>query len=116
MRVEVTSNIDIPKHMRKVRDDAFWTFAANKWWTLITPYVPMDTGTLSETVTIRARDGNGEIEYTSPYAKYVYYGKRAFRKDNHPLATSQWDKAAKLTQEPELLRSMQDYIDSGRLF
>lgn len=144
MRVEVTSNVNVAKHISTVKSEKFWKFAANEWFKLITPYVPMDTGILSTTVdmkpeknskgkkkrlanktiqsiaegsgNIKGGMGFGEIEYTSPYAHKMYCGNFNFRKDRHQLASSQWDKAAEPTQKPKLLRSMQDYIDSGRLF
>lgn len=109
--VEVETDINIPKHMQKVRADPFWTFAANEWWKLMTPYVPMDSGALSQTVTIHPK----VVEYTVPYAHYIYEGNFKFRKDKHPLATNRWDKAAKPTQAPKLIDAMQGYIDSGRL-
>lgn len=35
------------------------------------PYVPMDTGTLAQTV---RGIGSGEIQYIQPYARYLYFG------------------------------------------
>lgn len=111
MKVTVTSHIDIPKHLKKVRSDTFWTFAANEWWRLITPYTPMQTGALYQTVNIQP----GEIHYIQPYAVYCYNKHFNFRTDKHPKATFQWDKAAIPTEKPKLIRAMQGYVDSGRL-
>lgn len=113
-KVTVTSNINIQKHMQKIQDDAFWTFAANAWWTLYSPFVPMQTGALMESVHVRPK----EIEHWQPYANRVYHGDGMnFRTDpdKHPLASARWDEAAKPTQEANLIKAMQDYIDSGRL-
>lgn len=104
----------------------------------MTPYVPMNTGTLSEQVEIRP----GEVEYTAPYAHYVYEGrvmgptyydpdygfwsppgekkhytgkKLNFSGGKHPLASAHWDKAAEPTQKPKLIAAMQGYIDKGGL-
>ena len=134
-RIRVEEHINIPKNMAKVQDDKFWEFGANEWWRLITPYTPMETGTMSESVSIKPK----EIEYNSPYAHYLYKGelmvdpdtgssyarygtKKVYAgtaleisKAKHPLATKEWDKAAEPTQKSKLIRAMQGYIDSGGL-
>lgn len=38
---------------------------------LMAPFTPLDTGTLQKSVYAK----NGEIVYTVPYAKFLYYGK-----------------------------------------
>lgn len=112
MKVEVSEvNINIEGHLREVRSDPFWTFAAQQWHRLYQPYVPMRTGTLAQQVVITP----GQIEHTVPYAHYIYDGKFRFRKDLHPLASREWDKAAEPTQKPKLIREMQKYVDGGRL-
>ena len=115
MSVTVETHIDIKSNLDKVRDKEFWLFAANEWWKLVTPYVPMDSGALATTVIIRADEGSGEMEYIQPYAEPMYENDYNFRTDKHPLASSQWDKAAEPQQKPKLIDAMQDYVDSGRL-
>ncbi len=109
MKFEITSvDIDIPKNLKKVDNDAFWKFAANEWWKLITPFVPMDTGTLFESVHITP----GQIEYYQPYARRVYEGDHInFHKDHHPLASARWNIVAKPTEYPKLINTLQEYID-----
>lgn len=109
--VSVDSNIDIPKHMKAIRDPAFWTYAASEWHRLYKPYVPRDEGFLMNTVTIRPK----EIEHSVPYAHYQYEGHFNFRKDKNPKASRHWDKAAKPTEEDKLIRSLQGYIDKGKV-
>ena len=99
----------------------------------------MKTGTMSEQVQIRSDEKSGEIEYTAPYAHYLYKGElmvdsvtgssyaRAgtrkvytgkelnFSTSKHPLASKEWDKAAEPNQKPKLRDAMQIYVDSGRL-
>lgn len=138
MKCTVTTHIDVDKNLSKVRNDEFWKFAANEWWKLMTPYVPMETGTLSETVDIRPK----EVEYTAPHAHYAYEGKVMgpnfyapdygfwsppgkkkqytgkklnFSKSKHPLASARWDKAAAPAQKPKLISAMQKFIDGGGL-
>lgn len=93
-------------------DRGFWTYAASEWHRLYSDYVPMDEGTLTNSVIIRPK----EIEHTAPYAQYQYNGTNFnFRRDKHPKASAKWDQAAAATQLPNLASSMQAYIDSGRL-
>lgn len=115
-RMTVKSRIRVSDELKKVRDPTFWRFGANEWWKLISPYTPMDTGALFESVNIRGDEGSGSVEYKQPYAHRMYNGQRMhFRKDKHPLASAEWDKAAEPSQKPRLIQSMQNYIDSGRL-
>lgn len=92
-------------------DRQFWLFAATQWYRLYQPYVPMQTGMLSQNVLIRPK----EIEHIQPYAHRMYEGVNfRFRKDRHPKATAQWDKKAAPTQLPKLASTLQGYIDSWR--
>lgn len=133
------SKLDFRGHADKImNDDAFWTFAASEWHKLYLPYVPVDSGNLgAEQVVIRPK----EIEHTAPYAHYQYEGivygpnypimeggrvvgyyskpnKRptgARLKYRNPKASAKWDQAAAGTQLPNLVASLQTYIDSGRI-
>ena len=112
VKITVTSNIDIPKKLRKINDPTFWTFAANEWHRLITPFTPFRDGFLSREVDITPK----KIHYAMPYARYVYNMNANFRKDIHPLASKEWDKAAIAAGKAgELISSMQNYVDSGKL-
>lgn len=113
MKVKVTSeiHIDIKGKMDKVNGDKLGTFAATEWHRLYTPYVPMDTGALANTVQIRP----WEIEHTVPYAHRMYEGHFNFRKDMHPAASRHWDKAAEPTEKPKLVKAIQAFIDKGGL-
>lgn len=57
------------------------------------------------------------VGYRSPAGKPKHpTGKKlVYKRDQHPLASAMWDQAARPTQLPKLIRSMQHYIDSGRL-
>lgn len=57
------------------------------------------------------------VGYRSPKGKPKHpTGKMLqYKRDQHPRASAQWDKAAQPTQLPKLIRTMQAYIDSGRL-
>lgn len=110
--VKVTSQINIPAVMKKINDDTFWTFAANEWHRMISPFTPFRTGMLDQNVDIQPK----EIHYNMYYAPFVYHKNANFRKDQHPLASREWDAAAVAAgADKELIASMQGYIDSGRL-
>lgn len=116
INVEVESvRVNVPRIVDKVRSEKMWRYAAVQWHKLYTPYVPFDTGTLTRDVAFSSNPGIGIIDHNAPYARYVYNGHFRFRKDQHPLATRQWDKAAAKTQLRALERSIQAYVDSGRL-
>lgn len=138
MEIKIESQIDVAHLMRKVQAPAFWKYSANEWWKLLTPYTPMETGTMSETVKVKGEMSEGSIEYISPNAHYLYRGelmvdpatgssyaragaKKVYTgvpltisKERHPLASKEWDKAAEPLQKPKLIRAMQDYVD-GRI-
>jgi hypothetical protein len=135
MKLTIINKLNIPNILSRFDDDKLWEFGALEWHKLISPYTPMQTGTLFESVTIRPK----EIEYKQPYAHYMYHGilmvdpdtrssyakkgakkvytskQLKYQKDKHPLATKEWDKAAQPTQGPKLVNAMQGYINSGRL-
>ena len=120
-------------------DKAFWKFAASEWHRLYAPYVPFESGTLRDSVTIKPKT----ITHRAPYAHYQYtgevYGPKPpitqngvqvgfFSTPNrpkhktggklkykNPKAAAKWDQAAAPTQKPKLVSSLQAYIDSGRL-
>ena len=86
----------------------------NSYRRIIEPYVPMRTGTLSTNVEVTST----YLRYKSPYAMFMYNGllmlgdesgkafanegerkhivdtKLNYSKEQHPLASSEWDKIA----------------------
>lgn len=107
----VEINIDVPRDLAKIEDPTFQLFAAETWYKLYRDYVPNDTGTLYKTVRIRPN----EIEHVAPYARTVYEHNRHYRRDKAPKATAHWSEAAEPAEKPKLIRTLQNYIDSGRL-
>lgn len=143
MKIEVSEiHIDIQGHLRKVQSDTLGTFAASEWHRLYMPYVPFRTGTLAQQVVIHPwmiehtapyahYQYTGEV-YGPNYPIYEngalvgWFSRRglpkqatgrslSFRKDLHPLASREWDKAAEPTQKHKLISAMQHFVDSGRL-
>ena len=136
MKFDFELNLDRHRDIARVSEsNNFWLEAAKEWWKLLKPYTPMDTGILCETVNLSPKT----IEYTSPYANYIYNGElytdqngrtwvRQYEKkpvnthrplhikrNEHSEATSHWDIAAQQTQLPKLIETLQGHIDSGEL-
>ena len=70
MAILVIARIDKAKLLEQVRGDKLGYFAAQSWQKRISPYVPMDQGDLFSKADVRP----WEIEYTQPYARYLYGG------------------------------------------
>lgn len=86
-------------------------FAANEAYRLMNPFVPMDTGTLADTVGITATETVGTVHYKVPYASRQYYAQgRSFRKHKHPMATAYWDHAMKQLHGDQYIQSIQAYV------
>lgn len=77
-------------------------------------YVPMRTGILAKSGILGTRIGSGEIEYTAPYAKKLYYGVNIrFSKSRHPLACAKWFEASKAVNKRSWLMEVRR-ISGGR--
>lgn len=129
-------NIDVKGHTEAVKGSAFWTFAAKEWHRLYRPYVPYKEGVLYDQVHITGGNGEGTIEHTAPYAHYAYEGvvygpnvpitqggaivgwyspespKRPTGAMLHysGMGSRHWDEAAKPTQLPQLVATLDAYI------
>ena len=134
-------NINIQGHLSKVRGEKFWTFAGSEWHRLYRPFCPFREGALYNQVNITGGGGNAVIEHTVPYAHYLYegvvYGPNVpimqggemvgyFSPEapKHPtgkmlhysgMGSRHWDEAARPTQLPRLIQSVQGFVDSGAL-
>ena len=97
---------------RYVNDDTL-LFANYEFWRLYFPYVPMDTGTLAESVEITPK----YVRHIVPYAAKIYYGDHMnFHLDRHPLACARWDVVAMQTQREKLVRAVENFMKRrGRL-
>lgn len=143
IKVEVdVSNISVKKLMGPVQSDKFWKYAAQEWHRLYKDYVPMKTGVLYNSVTIEPKTITHYVPYAHYIYEGRVYGpnypitengvvvgyfsqrnrrkKRMrrmlkFSRELHPKASRQWDKAAAPVQKPALIRTLQAYVDSGRL-
>ena len=97
---------------------------------LMNPFVPMDNGMLRRN---KAYPKNNEIKYTSPYAKYQYYGKLMLAKNGsawaklgekkvktskklkyHTSGTgAKWDKLMLQRRKNDLVQDVENYIKNG---
>lgn len=108
---EVEVDIDVPKILRSIDDPEFGKHAADTWHKLYADYVPYRDGHLYKNVKMLP----WEIEHYEPYAAPVYERNMDFRKDHHTKATAHWSEAAEPAEKPKLIKSLQNYIDQGRL-
>lgn len=94
--------------------DATLKFMASEARRLMNPYVPMDTGTLADTVDVYTEGGKGVVHYRAPYAQRQYNGDgNNFSKEKHPKATAQWDKAMQSERGADLAKAVQAFIKKG---
>ena len=85
-------------------------FMAQECMRLMNPFVPMDTGALSQTVEVEANSERGIVHYTVPYAHRQYNGTTFnFSKEKHPLATSHWDKAMMIAKKSQIIKAVEKY-------
>ena len=97
---------------------------------LMNSFVPMDNGMLRRNKTYPK---NNEIKYTSPYAKYQYYGKLMLAKTGsawaklgekkvktsknlkyHTFGTgAKWDKLMLQRRKNDLIKDVENYIKNG---
>ena len=98
------------KTIRRIIGDGVKVYANTRLHAYCSPYVPMDTGMLDQTVDIT----KDYVHYKVPYAHRVYEGDGLnFSKDKHPLATSHWDQAMKVAKGQQLADDITAYIKKG---
>lgn len=108
--VTIRTDVDLNRSCNARLNEKAKLFAANEAFRLMTPYVPMDTGMLSQTVDVRP----GEVHYKVPYANKQYNGENFnFSKEKHSLATARWDEAMTAARGEDLARAVNAYIKRG---
>lgn len=86
-------------------------------------YVPMDTGTLAETVILNGQPTTNvkkdRITYAQKYANYVYKGVSRngnalhYHTDKHKWAGPYWDDRMISAEGKRVVRDVQKYIERG---
>lgn len=79
-------------------------FLANEFYRRVSKYVPMRTGTLRDTVDIRA----DSITYLVPYARKQYYTNKG-----SGIRGKFWDKRMLSVENSQLQQDVQNYIRRG---
>ena len=94
---------------------------------LMDPYIPMDRGILKNTKTY---PNNHSIKYTSPYAHYMYKGKKAvgpskpkgvkrtisnepLKYQGAPKRGAEWDKRMVSDRKKDIIKDVNNFIKSG---
>lgn len=104
---KIEISLDIEKELKNLIDDDVKTFAHNVLFHMTNPYVPMDSGMLSQNVKV---DETG-VEYEQPYADRQWNGEHFnFQKDKHSLATARWGEVAMQAHGEELTEAVEEYI------
>ena len=68
-------------------------------------YVPMKQGILKSSVIRSTVIGSGEVIYSTPYARRLYYGVSFnFDKRKHPQAQAYWFEASKAVNKNKWIR------------
>lgn len=108
----VSIKVDIPNISgvsRRLFTPEVMKYANTRLHAYCSPYVPMDTGYLDQTVDISAEC----VHYKAPYAHRVWEGNGMhFSTDKHPLATSHWEQAAMAAKGDQLADDITAYIGS----
>ena len=117
------------KTFKRIFSDDVRKYAHTRLHAYCSPYVPMDSGALDQTVDITP----DYVHYKSPYAHFQWegkvfvddrcstYAKRNTSKhaternlkysiDKHPLATSHWERAAMTAKGDRLAEDIETYI------
>lgn len=95
------------KTVQRILGKGVKTYANTRLHAYCSPYVPMDTGYLDQTVDITSE----YVHYKAPYAHKMWDGDGLnFSKDKHPLATSHWEQAMKVAKGEQLAADIEAYI------
>lgn len=135
MSFEIKWNRTPHQIAERIFDKATMTFVHKTLFDYCTPYVPMDSGILSQTVDITPE----YVHYMQPYAHYQWAGevygpnipihkdgvldgfisppkkkptgkKLQYSKEPHHLATSHWEKAMMVAKGDKFCETIENYL------
>lgn len=107
VKVKVDKTGIAPKLASIASDSGLGTFAAEEMGKGMNPYVPMETGVLSQFYATKPF----HVLYLAAYSTRLYHGEGMnISQEMHPLATAKWDKAYIADKKGQLTKSLQDYI------
>lgn len=127
--VEKVELRDGRKTFRRIFGEGTMTYIHTRLHAYMSPFVPMDSGALDQTVDITPDC----VHYKSPYAHFQWNGKvfvddrgstwarrseskhqinkdLQYSKDQHPLASSHWEKAMMTSKGDEFCKDITDYL------
>lgn len=108
--IPIKVDVDLMRSCNNRLTDSVKQSIADTAFKLMTPYVPMDTGTLAFTVDVNPK----EVHYKSNYAYKQYNGVNFnFDKEKHKLATARWDEAMMVADGDKLLKAARKFIKRG---
>lgn len=103
VKVEIPN---IPKLSNRIFSDDVRTYANTRLHAYCSPYVPMNTGYLDQTVDITP----DYVHYKAPYANRVHKGDGMnFSEDKHPLATAHWERSMAVAKGQQLADDIAAY-------
>lgn len=95
MKVEFQVNMpDLLAKVERMRVSAV-AAATEQALTDITPYVPYDVGTLSQSAQAHSDIPKGRLVWVTPYARVRYYTGKPRKRGLHPKASLRWAHVAK---------------------
>lgn len=110
MKVKVDLS-NVPRKIKSIcSNPKVGLFLASTCERYMNPYVPMDTGTLSQDTTVE----QFRVTYNQPYAHRMFEGTNLnFNKEKHPLATAHWEKAMEVARKNDIATDVTNYIRKG---
>lgn len=103
----------VPRKVARIKgDNALGRFAAETARAGMEPYVPARSGYMYRTASTEP----WAVNYTTPYAAYVYYGKRIrhYTAHPHPNAGKEWDRAYMAGHPGQLALALTSYLKGKR--
>ena len=105
--VTVDANAISSKIEAAIHDESVLTQVHQELADTVNPWVPYDTGALSQNITVSASG----VVYNEEYAAKQYYGEEFHHKtEHHPLATAYWDKVAMQTEKEAFAERVKEII------
>lgn len=94
------------KIFNRIFDAETKKYANTRLHAYCSPYVPMNTGYLDQTVDITTE----YVHYKAPYAHKIWTGEdMKFSRDKHPLATARWERAMVISKGQQLANDISNY-------
>lgn len=105
--VTVHTDVIMQKVENAIHDEGVMTQVHQAFAEIIDPWIPYDTGNLSQDITVSAEC----VTYNADYASIQYYETEFnHKREHHPLATAYWDKVAMQTEKERLAREASEIV------